>query len=290
MLFKIALIVASVIATTAEAQDEFHYRDQSGGPLVLLPYGAVSFADRAHFQPRDWRAGEHRADPTSAVGAPDDSMVSLGCGRAHLVLEFTDNVLVNIPGPDLYVFEDGPVREATDVAISANGEDWIDVGRADGALAEVDIGERTGVYRFVRLTNRSASCENDTPGADIDAIAAIGSGPLQQLFQSSILFDFNEDTLRTDALPTLDGLSAELLRLNPARAFVVGHADGIGSDRDNLDLSERRAATVRAYLAARQPGADIRVSAYGEARPIDDNNTEAGRARNRRVEVLIVPR
>jgi outer membrane protein OmpA-like peptidoglycan-associated protein len=166
----------------------------------------------------------------------------------------------------------------------------VEVGRADGALAEVDIGERAGTFRFVRLTNRSGSCDENAPGAEIDAIAAIGSGPLQQLFQSSILFDFNRDTLRAGALPTLDALSAELQRLNPARAFVVGHADSVGSDSDNIHLSERRAAAVQGYLAERQPGADIRVSAYGEARPIAGNDTETGRERNRRVEVLIVPR
>ncbi len=290
MLLRVATMLVWAFATAAAAQDEYVYPGSSRGPRVLLPYGAMSFADTARFEPNDWRSGESRSDPSRTIGAPDNDFVSLGCGPAHLIVQFTDNVLRDVQGPDLYVFEFGPQREATAVEISVDGRSWIPVGRAEGATTGIDIQGHTGDYRYVRLTNLSESCGRSTPGADIDAVAAIGAGPLEFLFDSSVLFDTNQATLRTDAPAALEEFAAELQRRNPARAFVIGHADSVGDDRDNLILSEQRAATVQAYLTRRLPNAEIRTFSYGETRPLASNDDEDGRARNRRVEVLIVPR
>jgi outer membrane protein W/outer membrane protein OmpA-like peptidoglycan-associated protein len=83
---------------------------------------------------------------------------------------------------------------------------------------------------------------------------------------------------------TLDAVAAEMVRLHWISGVVEGHTDAVGSEAYNQKLSERRAATVRDYLAAKGIG-DGRMQAvgYGESKPVADNATAAGRAENRRV-------
>jgi outer membrane protein OmpA-like peptidoglycan-associated protein len=71
---------------------------------------------------------------------------------------------------------------------------------------------------------------------------------------------------------------------------VEGHTDSQGTDAHNLDLSQRRAESVRAALLARGYDASrVQAVGIGEARPVADNNTAEGRANNRRVEIIIQP-
>jgi hypothetical protein len=99
------------------------------------------------------------SNPSLALGPPDDvnqllkpqepASITLGC-TGEVVLRFTDNVLVDVPGPDLYVFEVGPAIEATHLAISAS---WIAVGVVRGGTAQVDIAKVAAPgtsYRYVR--------------------------------------------------------------------------------------------------------------------------------------------
>jgi len=70
---------------------------------------------------------------------------------------------------------------------------------------------------------------------------------------------------------------------------VAGHTDNAGAERYNYDLSKRRAESIAAYLTAQGkiPPARIMVVGYGESAPVADNRTEAGRAKNRRVEIMV---
>jgi outer membrane protein OmpA-like peptidoglycan-associated protein len=71
---------------------------------------------------------------------------------------------------------------------------------------------------------------------------------------------------------------------------VLGHTDSTGSDAYNQALSERRAQSVSDYLAARGVArARIGIRGYGESQPIASNDTDTGRAENRRVEIKVVP-
>ncbi len=86
----------------------------------------------------------------------------------------------------------------------------------------------------------------------------------------------------------LDKLLSIVETCPEARIIISGHTDSKGGDSFNMDLSLRRAEAVADYLAA-QGVASSRLSAvgYGEARPVADNDTEAGRARNRRIEIAV---
>ncbi len=103
---------------------------------------------------------------------------------------------------------------------------------------------------------------------------------------SKIFFETNKDVLKTASLAQLDELVEILKRYETARLVIEGHADSQGPDDYNLTLSQKRTEAVKTYLMGRGI-MESRLTAigYGESRPIADNNTAAGRAKNRRVEL-----
>ncbi|MEY3398862.1 MAG: hypothetical protein RL220_1456, partial [Bacteroidota bacterium] len=106
---------------------------------------------------------------------------------------------------------------------------------------------------------------------------------------NNIFFDSNSYTLLPTSHVELDAL-AKLLRANPSMNIEIGgHTDNVGSDTDNQVLSERRAAAVVQYLTGKGiEAARLQSKGYGETSPIDSNDTESGRARNRRTEFRIL--
>ena len=102
-----------------------------------------------------------------------------------------------------------------------------------------------------------------------------------------ILFDLDSATLRPESRPVLDEVLG-LLRGEPTWTLTIeGHTDATGTEAHNQKLSEARAGAVRAYLVDR--GVDssrLKAVGFGEAKPVADNQTELGRARNRRVELV----
>jgi outer membrane protein OmpA-like peptidoglycan-associated protein len=106
---------------------------------------------------------------------------------------------------------------------------------------------------------------------------------------NNIFFDSNSYTLLPTSHVELDAL-AKLLRANPSMNIEIGgHTDNVGSDTDNQVLSERRAVAVVEYLTSKGIEASrLQSKGYGESDPIETNDTEAGRAKNRRTEFRIL--
>ncbi len=273
----------------------------AGKRAICLPLGALSFADVAvGFQPGKKRSKPPFDFPGSALGEPDyrntysADFISLGCDGV-LVVRFTDNVLVDIDGIDLYIFEVGPIVERTLLAISTNGSDWIEVGEIEGARSEVDIGpyvNKGDTFSYVRLTNAGPACGGNHAGADIDAIAAVGA-EIRLSLDSALLFDSGKYQLKPESLVALDELTAKVAAFGPdIRITVEGHTDNVGADAANLTLSENRAKSVWQYLGRKLDvaAANVTIRGYGESKPIADNETDAGRQQNRRVDLLISPR
>jgi OOP family OmpA-OmpF porin len=104
----------------------------------------------------------------------------------------------------------------------------------------------------------------------------------------NVLFDFDKTAIKPDAAKILDRL-VTFLKENPdKRVDLEGHTDSVGTDQYNQGLSERRAASVKDYVVKKGiDGSRITARGLGKAKPIADNNTEQGRAKNRRVEVKI---
>lgn len=110
------------------------------------------------------------------------------------------------------------------------------------------------------------------------------------IIMQKIHFAFNKWDIRPVSYPILDDI-VRVLEQNPQirRLRIEGHTDWIGSDEYNMRLSQRRAESVRHYLIKKGISPDrLTAVGYGESRPVADNNTDEGRARNRRTEFTVL--
>ena len=271
----------------------------SQGRAVYLSHGELAFADAVvSFDMGQPVANGDFANPDLVLGSPDydegsgAGATTLGCGGT-LIVQFADNALIDIEGPDLHVFEVGPDVEPTQVAISRDNKTWIDLGTISGGQASVDIAPFVGLdeaYYFVKLTDGKSACSGDWPGADIDAVAAIGTGERISL-RSAVLFDFDKFNLKPEARDELESVAEKIRVYSSGRIIISGHTDNVGSDAYNQELSENRAASVQSYLTDLLGLEQYSMSSrgYGESSPVETNDTEEGREQNRRVEILILP-
>ena len=107
---------------------------------------------------------------------------------------------------------------------------------------------------------------------------------------SNVTFAHDSATVQPEFQATLDQVAQILSQYNETYIDVYGHTDSTGSDAYNQQLSERRANAVAGYLETRGvQSARIGTRGFGETQPIAPNDTEEGRAANRRVEIRIVP-
>jgi OmpA-OmpF porin, OOP family len=291
-----ALVAAQAQTPRTSAGKEY---DDGHGNTVFFPLGDRSFADEVvSFRSGDPAASNEKdRDPKQVIGPPDyderadKGYLTLGCGGT-VVLRFTDNALIDVPGPELPVFEIGPDVEPTALAISEDGKNWIEVGRIGGGKTAVDIADfvKSGqVFHFVRLTDLKMACEGDWPGADLDAVGAIGSA-LRFSLDSGVLFDTNQFALKPEARKELDRVVEQIRKWPGATIGIEGHTDSVGRDEANMILSRNRAESVRAYFeSAGLKGYPMEVAGYGASRPVASNDTDKGRMANRRVEIVVVP-
>lgn len=269
-----------------------------GKKAICLPLGAISFADTVvSFVEGDKPSKAPFDNPQSAIGEPDykntrsPDFISLGCDGV-LTLKFIDNVLIDVAGFDLYVFEVGPFVEQTELQISNNGTDWISVGEIKGSRSDIDIApyvEPNETFAYVRLLNRGKSCGGKHSGADIDAVAAVGA-EIRYSLSAAVLFDVGDATLKAEASKEIEALAQQLLVFgNNMKLTIAGHTDNTGTDEANQALSEARANSVWQNLSQYLPEQTASIKGYGEKRPIDSNDSETGRANNRRVDILVSP-
>lgn len=105
---------------------------------------------------------------------------------------------------------------------------------------------------------------------------------------SDVLFDFNKYTLKPDAREKLAKVSGILLAYPNLQVQVEGYTDNIGTEEYNQKLSEERADSVRDYLVSQSVTQNgITAQGYGKSDPVADNSTNAGRAQNRRVQLVV---
>ncbi len=108
-------------------------------------------------------------------------------------------------------------------------------------------------------------------------------------FAADAFFDFDKAVLKPEGKAKLDDLADKVKGLNLEVIIAVGHTDSKGSDAYNQKLSIRRADAVKSYLTTKGFEASrVYTEGKGEAQPVADNKTDAGRAQNRRVEIEVV--
>ena len=154
------------------------------------------------------------------------------------------------------------------------------LGAGIGGLAGVGI----GAY----MDKQERDLRARTAGTDVQVVRQ-GDDLLLNL-PSGITFAYDSSTVQPQFRQTLDQVADILSQYKQTYIDVYGHTDSTGSDSYNQALSERRAVAVADYLASRgvQP-ARIGTRGFGKSQPIASNDTDAGRAANRRVEIKIVP-
>jgi len=131
------------------------------------------------------------------------------------------------------------------------------------------------------------------PGCDGVPVAQQKAKPAPMaakvVFNADTFFDFDKSTLKPEGRQLLQQVAQQASTIDLETIIAVGHTDSIGTEQYNQKLSERRAASVKAYLVSL--GIDpnrIYTEGKGELQPIASNKTKEGRAQNRRVEIEIV--
>jgi len=131
----------------------------------------------------------------------------------------------------------------------------------------------------------------DIAEADYDMEFDIGiSYELPKIYTlKDVHFDTNKATLKSSSFQSLDELAEFMKHKTTLKIELAGHTDSDGEEAMNLDLSQRRAETVRNYLTKKGVAPNrLTAKGYGETQPIETNSTPEGKSLNRRTEVRIL--
>lgn len=157
----------------------------------------------------------------------------------------------------------------------ANAGKGAAIGGAVGAIAGGAIGQ------YMDKQAKELEGVADTQRVDDGVIVTM---------KDKILFDVGKADLKSAAKTSLDKIATVFRKYEKTDLTVAGHTDSTGSASLNKDLSERRARAVRNYLVEKGVNASrIDLSGFGSDRPIASNETDDGRAQNRRVEIHVAP-
>ena len=155
---------------------------------------------------------------------------------------------------------------------------------ARGAIIGAVVGGTAGAVIGHQMDQQARELKVAIPGAVIERV---GEG-IQVTFASGLLYDFDSDDIRPEAALNLANLATSLEKYPNTDLLIVGNTDALGTSEYNQDLSLRRANSASRYLTMKGVVLTrLHTSGKGELEPLASNETEAGRQRNRRIEVAI---
>lgn len=155
---------------------------------------------------------------------------------------------------------------------------------AKGAIIGAMIGGAAGALIGNYMDKQANELSEELENAEVERV---GEG-IKITFDSGILFDFDSDNLRSASRENLGKLAETLKEYEDTNILIEGHTDSIGDEEYNMELSQERAESVSIYLKELGiRGNRLITKGYGENQPVADNDSEAGRQENRRVEVAI---
>ena len=303
----------SATATEWRAQSRFYRRSPGAAWLAALLLVPLLFGWLA------WNAVKPKVDISGpSISAPDVSLPSLNFSPLSILRSGNDFTLTGLL-PDLAVKDKliGALKAALgggvnlidkiDIAGGASAPDFAGLGALLKAEADVpdfrftvegDTLTLTGtapseevkaaveaaaravwpnvtIVNNITITGAPVSCDNLQ--ATVDADLAV---PLK--------FETGSDKLSADGVAQLSSVVPDLKACPDAKLTVIGHTDNTGTDAINAPLSEARAKSVTAYLVSQGIAADTITSrGQGSSNPVASNDTEAGRAQNRRTEITV---
>lgn len=160
--------------------------------------------------------------------------------------------------------------------------------RRQRALIGAGVGGLTGAAIGNYQDRQERALREQMAGTGVDVVRQGDNITLNM--PSGITFDFDKSNLKPEFYPVLDNVARTLQEYSQTVVEVAGHTDSVGTDAYNQKLSEQRANAVASYLQSRGLNRErFIVVGAGESRPVASNDTEAGRAQNRRVEITLVP-
>lgn len=155
------------------------------------------------------------------------------------------------------------------------------IGAAVGGLGGAGVGKM--------MDNQERDMREALAASEAAAIRREGN-LLAVTFKGDVTFDTNSTVVKPGLYSEIDRVAGVLTRYPETLIRVEGHTDSVGSEEYNMDLSFRRANSVRDLLVQRGVNSSrIQPVAFGETMPVATNATEAGRQLNRRVEIKIAP-
>ncbi|GAB2580687.1 OmpA family protein [Spirosoma areae] len=153
-----------------------------------------------------------------------------------------------------------------------------------GAILGATVGGAAGAVIGRRMDKQAEEMRRQMPNAQVERV---GEG-IKITFGSDILFDVDSYALKSETKQQLTEFAQTLNKYEDTDIRIEGHADATGSDEHNLNLSRQRADAVGSFLETQGVKTSrVDEKGYGEAQPVADNSTEAGRRKNRRVDVAV---
>lgn len=157
-----------------------------------------------------------------------------------------------------------------------------------GAVIGGVVGGTAGVLIGAKMDKQAQEIENEIPGVEVERV----DDAIVLTFEdgSGVYFDTNKYDINSDSQTTLNKLNGIFQEYRDTNILVVGHTDSTGSEEYNMTLSKNRAYAVSNYLNNKGvSNSRITTNWFGETQPIYDNSTASGRAKNRRVNIVVVP-
>ncbi len=157
-----------------------------------------------------------------------------------------------------------------------------------GAVIGGVVGGAAGILIGSKMDKQAQKIEEEIPGAKVERI---DDGIVITFDENSgVYFNTNKYNINSDSETLLDKLGSILIEYPDTNVLIVGHTDSTGADEYNMTLSKNRAQAVTNFFTQKGLSNDrFTTNWFGEEQPITDNNTADGRAKNRRVNLAIVP-
>ena len=164
------------------------------------------------------------------------------------------------------------------------------IGGSTARILGAGIGGVAGAALGYQKDKQIRELREYTAGTGVDVTEADDGQSILVNLPEGVTFDVGSYTLKPQFRTTLDKVADSLKQYPNSLVDVYGHTDSTGSSDYNQTLSENRATTVAGYLQTQGiTSSRLRSQGFGETMPVADNSSEDGRARNRRVEIKIVP-
>ena len=157
-----------------------------------------------------------------------------------------------------------------------------------GAVIGGVVGGTAGVLIGNKMDKQAQKIEEEIPGATVERV---DNGIVVTFDENSgVYFDTNKYNINNASQETLNKLANVFVEFPDTNILVVGHTDNVGTDDYNMNLSKNRAYAVTNYLIGKGLNSGrFTTNWFGESQPMYDNSTAEGRAKNRRVNVAILP-